>query len=305
MPFDLHQRLSEFSYGYGVTREIQALLESIGLRSTPFLPSLLHEAKIGCDVYFDRPGVALLIQFKLGQELKQFRRSDMSNPTPELDKPFWRFVVDTAEEYGQYDLLLKSEQAGAEVFYIAPRFSEWVHYANAFEKNEVLDNSLLIKPSDIETKLRANGESDGLHRIVYDQSRIYLCSTPTRMEEANLKSIALGIQSKISESDKSFAEHLKKILNNFGQRREIKRLPDDKIETQSWRPSRFALYDLRPARIMQYEQVGDGTNQIEEERARRIEELGSRAETKEDVMFATVGIETWATGSQLIAVTEN
>jgi uncharacterized protein Ymh len=41
---DLHERLSEFSYGYGVTREVEALLMSVGLHATPFLPSLLHEA---------------------------------------------------------------------------------------------------------------------------------------------------------------------------------------------------------------------------------------------------------------------
>ena len=52
MPIDLHQRLSEFSYGYGVTREAERLLRSVGLRPTPFLPNLLHEAKLGFDVAF-------------------------------------------------------------------------------------------------------------------------------------------------------------------------------------------------------------------------------------------------------------
>jgi hypothetical protein len=39
MPVDLHQRLSEFSYGYGVTREVEQLLVSVGIHSTPFMPS--------------------------------------------------------------------------------------------------------------------------------------------------------------------------------------------------------------------------------------------------------------------------
>jgi hypothetical protein len=44
VPMDLHDQLSEFSYGYGVTREVERQLASVGLRPTPFLPSLLHEA---------------------------------------------------------------------------------------------------------------------------------------------------------------------------------------------------------------------------------------------------------------------
>jgi hypothetical protein len=67
VPVDLHQRLSEFSYGYGVTREVERLLQSAGLRTTPFLPSLLQEKKLAFDVAFDRPGAPLLLQFKLGE----------------------------------------------------------------------------------------------------------------------------------------------------------------------------------------------------------------------------------------------
>ena len=84
MPIDLHERLSEFSYGYGVTREVERLLRSVGLRPTPFLPSLLEEAKLGFDVAFKRPGAALLLQFKLGEALQRFVRADKSKPAPAL-----------------------------------------------------------------------------------------------------------------------------------------------------------------------------------------------------------------------------
>jgi hypothetical protein len=117
LPVDLHQRLSEFSYGYGVTREVERLLGSLGLQTTPFLPSLLQEAKVGFDVAFDRPGTPLLLQFKLGEALQRLRRQDRSQPPPMLGRPFWRFSVDTSEPNGQFDLLLKAEQAGAEVYY--------------------------------------------------------------------------------------------------------------------------------------------------------------------------------------------
>ena|SRR5437879_1533597 len=54
---DLHERLSEFSYGYGVTRDVEQLLASVGIRTVPFLPSLLQEKQIGFDVGFGERGV--------------------------------------------------------------------------------------------------------------------------------------------------------------------------------------------------------------------------------------------------------
>lgn len=65
----LDEKLSEFSYGYGVTREIEDDFASRGLRAVPFFPSLLHEGKLGYDVRFDLPGQLHFLQFKLGKEL--------------------------------------------------------------------------------------------------------------------------------------------------------------------------------------------------------------------------------------------
>jgi hypothetical protein len=161
VPVDLHNRLSEFSYGYGVTREVERQLVSIGLHPTPFLPSLLHEAMLGFDVKFDRLGVALLLQFKLGEALQRFRRDDISRPPPPLGKPFWRFSIDTAEQDGQFDLLLKAEQAQAEVYYVAPRFTSWDSYVSEFQSERVLYESLLLRPSEIEAKLANQGAADG------------------------------------------------------------------------------------------------------------------------------------------------
>jgi hypothetical protein len=86
----------------------------VGLRTTPFLPSLLQEKKLAFDVAFDRPGAPLLLQFKLGVALQRLKRQDPTKPSPVLGRPFWRFNVDTAEPNGQFDLLLKAEQ-GSEI----------------------------------------------------------------------------------------------------------------------------------------------------------------------------------------------
>src|SRR5438874_119031 len=132
---DLHERLSEFSYGYGVTREVEALLAGVGLQATPFLPSLLHEASLGFDVSFNSSGTVVLLQFKLGSELKRFHRAPPSQPIPLLERPFWRFTVDASEP--QFQRLAEYEQANAEVYYVAPRFSHWAAYDLAFQNGEI------------------------------------------------------------------------------------------------------------------------------------------------------------------------
>jgi hypothetical protein len=101
MPIELHERLSEFSYGYGVTREVENRLKAVGLSAVPFLPSLLQEGSLGFDVAFKLRGAPLMIQFKLGQAMRRFS----PGPRPLLNQPFWRYHVDTAEPDGQFELL--------------------------------------------------------------------------------------------------------------------------------------------------------------------------------------------------------
>src|SRR5262249_10215203 len=154
-------------------------------------------AVLGFDVKFDRPGAALLLQFKLGEALQRFRRDDLSKPPPLLGKPFWRFSIDTAEQEGQYDLLLKAEQAQAEVYYVAPRFTTWDTYVSEFQCERVLYKSLLLRPSEIEEKLGDQGVADGPHRIVYDQSNVIVCSAPIPLNEQSAEDMAITIRQKI------------------------------------------------------------------------------------------------------------
>jgi hypothetical protein len=259
----------------------------------PFLPSLLHEAEIGCDVHFDRPGVALLIQFKLGQELKQFRRKKPSITTPDLDRPFWRFEVDTAEEDGQYDLLLKAESAGAEVYYVAPRFTDWDRYAAAFQSAEVLDHSLMMRPSNIDGKLRAQGEPDGPHKVVYDTRRVYVFSAPIQVGESRKEDVSRSIKEVVKEREEPMGSALKRILNSFSERREIRLASDAEPAT--------AYSSLAAASSPR--EIGRSFQEMKRERTERLQALGSRSRTEEDAIFASVGIETWASGSQLVAVT--
>jgi hypothetical protein len=195
---NLHERLSEYSYGYGVTREYELRLTRAGLRPTPFLPSLLHEGELGFDVGFKTKGRVVALQFKLGQELQRFRRSTKSPSIPSpLRRPFWRFTIDTRGH--QFKRLIEFEKAGAEVLYVAPRFSTWIAYDQAFQDGEVVKRSLTLKPSKVLSALRKVRARAGDHRIIYDKSRRYVCSDPIAVPEEDPDRLAVEIAVRVRE----------------------------------------------------------------------------------------------------------
>jgi hypothetical protein len=287
---DLHERLSEYSYGYGITRETEKLLKNNGIRAVPFLPNLIQEKDLGFDVGFNRPGVALLFQFKLGHSLKVFRRTDLSVPPPILDRPYWRFNVDTAEPDGQFETLLKAEQDGAETYYIAPRFSDWAHYAELFDQETILDSSLLIRPSEIRTALVNKGDPDGPHRIVYDRYGVHVCSKHVQIEEVNGDTMISKVASAVRERKEAVGVVLNDIFKGFDNRMSVRRQKDTKIEDLAMTGSE-----------MGYRSTGYLT---QNQRARRFEKLLSRAQSRDQAVAATVGLELWALGIQLIVAVD-
>ena len=196
---DLHERLSEFSYGYGVSREVEDLLASVGLRPTPFLPSLLHEAQLGFDVKFQDLGRIVVLQFKLGEELKRFHRTDPTQSIPSLSRPFWRYKVDTTGH--QFRLLEDLETRHSDVYYVAPRFSSWQEYDKAFQEKKVLENSLILKPSEINRGISQQGAAPGVHRIAYDGWRRYVCSEPVELIEQRPRQMAHEIAANIRNGE--------------------------------------------------------------------------------------------------------
>ncbi|KKW90175.1 hypothetical protein [Sphingobium chungbukense] len=288
---ELHERLSEFSYGYGVTREVERFLEAAGLAAVPFMPSLIHEKEIGFDVGFNRRGAPLLLQFKLGQSLTRFRRSNPGDTIPYLDRPFWRFNVDTAEPEGQFETLLKAEQDGAEVYYVAPKFSDWPDYSEAFEDGEVLNRSALMRPSEIREALIAEGEPDGPHRIVYDKARVYVCSRPSRIFGVGLDEAIEQFAEKIRSSDRTLEDVLDDVLEGFEYRDEVRRF-DHQVEVKK---------DLRDHRV-----PGRASPEtIRTDRKRRLEKFMARSKTEEDAIAAAVGTEFWMLGIQMIMAVED
>jgi hypothetical protein len=283
---ELHERLSEFSYGYGVTREAEKLLAGVGIRAVPYMPNLIDEKKIGFDVAFNKGGTLLLLQFKLGQSLTRFHRTDKSYPAPALTRPFWRFSIDTAEPDGQFETLLKAENDGAEVYYAAPRFSDWPYYAQFFEAEAVLDHSVLVRPSVIRSALVGSGASDGAHRIVYDAEGVHVCSRPMRISESSPHGMASNTAQQIRQKRLTLAHVLDDVLSGFNSRSEIRR-PAEQSET---------VGELVPGRAPLEFSRG--------ERDRRFHALLERSRSREDAVAAVVGMELWTLGIQLIFVFE-
>ena len=180
---DLRERLSEFSYGYGVTREAQKFLELEGMKATPFLPNLIHENQLGFDVSFNDAGRLFALQFKLGEELTRFHRGKHQTTAPDLDRPFWRFNVDVNSD--QFVRLYDLELSGAETFYAAPRFRSWTEYEWAFRNERVLKKSMLIRPSEIHHAIASAGSTSSRHRVVYDTNSKYVCSEPVKVHDSS------------------------------------------------------------------------------------------------------------------------
>jgi hypothetical protein len=212
---NLHERLSEYSYGFGATREVQLLLEAIGLKPTPFLPNLLHEEQLGFDVGFKDQGHVVVLQFKLGHELKRFHRQHPTQSIPDLDHPFWRFSVDTGGH--QFQRLQEFEAQNADTYYVAPRFSDWLAYDRAFQNGTVLDNSLLIKPGDIAAAVNGQSGAIGVHRVVYDRTSRYVCSETKGVREYRPAEMAAEVNMHVRESSTTLES---RVVELFERRRD-------------------------------------------------------------------------------------
>lgn len=310
MPIELSERLSEYSYGYGVTREVEDALASVGLQTVPFLPNLIHEAKLGFDAGFDlgetfsRQGAALMLQFKLGQSLRRFVRKAPNLIKPSLRKPFWRFNVDTAEPDGQFELLLRAEQDGAEVYYAAPRFTDWSHYLEIFKTKSVIDSSLLIKPSEIRDKLVATGQADGPHRIVYDHVGVYVCSSPAKLPEVHLEELAAATAER-ARSGVPLGAVVRRLYEGLDKRAEIRRPvePQRKGDSdESGYERNLAAYS--PGQLRQVA-VGDRPSEpyLQRRRESALAQFRVRSESEEAALAAVFATEAWAAGAQMILVT--
>ena len=228
---DLREQLSEFSYGYGVTREIETCFSGVGINTVPFLPNLVQEGKLGFDVGFDLncPGRFVFLQFKLGQERQRYRRNNPGDDIPALARPFWSFRIDTTG--GQFSRLLELQAKGMEVYYTAPRFSTWSQFGEIYSRGEIMENSLILKPSEIDTNISTQKVNS--HRIVYDTKTQYVCSEPQELTGVYWPDVVAGIAERLLDPNAETLEmqfnRLKEVVRIQGLRMYVEGIVDPRI----------------------------------------------------------------------------
>jgi len=225
-----------------------------------------------------------MLQFKLGQAMRRF----VPAPRPPLRQPFWRFHIDTAEPDGQFELLLRAEQDGADVFYIAPKFHDWEIYLEAFEHRRVIRSSLIVGPREIRGTLDAHSVPDGKHKIVYDKRRAYLCSEPLELASVHAADLAGKIRARIESRETPLGNVLEKVLEGFDNRSAIRR-------------SRAAERRDDPEREVYAIPSDEGRQPLL--RRQRLERLLRSGRDREEAIALAVGAEAWSSGAQLIFVT--
>ena len=162
------------------------------------------------------------------------------------------------------------------MYYIAPRFTTWDKYMLMFQAEDLLAQSLLVSPSEIDAKLESQGEPDGRHHIVYDQGNVFVCSEPIRLEETKGLDMAVAVRGKVEQRKQRTEDALKDVYDGLGSRRDIRGRPRDQGHD-----ARTITPDLFP-------ELGDSPSKVRPGSGREI---------------CRGRVETWAIGAQLFAVT--
>ena len=139
--------ISEFSYGFALTRELYQTPE-MGLRAAPVFPTTFREGQPGggWDVEIDKPSAPLFVQFKVCDRMvagtcKEARRG--------LSRPCYRMHLRSARVSRQHEMLLQLEQEGPDVRYAAPMFHTVKQLNDAFVTGTVRNRSVWMRPSEI------------------------------------------------------------------------------------------------------------------------------------------------------------
>jgi hypothetical protein len=167
--------ISEFSYGYALT---ETLIQGVKrrLRLAPIFPSLIEEGRTGggYDVKIPFPGAPLFLQFKLSHRM--VRASAIEERQGVLHTPFYRMHLRPTKHSQQHPMLLALEKSGADVYYAAPYFHTPAELNAAYASNDVRNQSIFIRPSEIGA-LPDQHE----HHVAFKRRRpIYICSNQPR-----------------------------------------------------------------------------------------------------------------------------
>lgn len=182
--------ISEFSYGFALTRE---LIESIGLPlvEAPFFPSLIQEGQgPGIDVGLNFSGILVFLQFKLSHYM--VRNSAIEVQNSPMSVPLYRMYLMPTSRSQQHPSLLLLEQIvapdGHLVFYATPAFHLLNELNDAYFSGEVEARSWFFRPSDI-----GQLPDDDEHFVSFNNtSGPWRFSEPEQIKHSEFRSLIFG-----------------------------------------------------------------------------------------------------------------
>ena len=137
---------SEFSYGYALTQEL-ASGKFGSLIAAPIFPSLVREGRSGggYDIHLPFAGAPLFLQFKLSHYLHRSNALEWG----EYFSPYYRMYLRPIRYSDQHNLLIDLENAGNQVYYVAPEFHTVEELNDAYASRNVYHRSAFFSPVDI------------------------------------------------------------------------------------------------------------------------------------------------------------
>ncbi|MGO9357788.1 MAG: hypothetical protein ACLP1D_08930 [Xanthobacteraceae bacterium] len=191
--------ISEFSYGFALTRELIALTET--LKAAPVFPSLIAEGKKGggYDVNLDIPGFPLFIQFKRSECMIR-RSARETKPPMNFGTPFYRMKITEKWRSAQHEMLLELDAEPNVVFYAAPLFHTIEELNKAYREGTVSEQSCYVPPSKI-------GKLDGdSHHVAFDAKRFLTCSEPREIEGIGGLQLPAWVEQRLNHDSRRFGD---------------------------------------------------------------------------------------------------
>jgi hypothetical protein len=196
--------------------------------------------------------------------------------------------------------LLKAENDGAEVYYVAPRLADWPHYINLFQQEEVLEHSVMVTPIEIRNALVAQGAPDGPHRIVYDRAAVHVCSSPVSIRDVRPTVLAEAVTNRVHDGLSKLGNVMRSIYLGLAERSAIRRPQPSRTDQESNIYPNAGYRTLAPYEFD--ERLPYASTRLQ--RAKRLEQLRERSKSEDDAVAAAVGLELWGLGIQLILVVD-
>lgn len=203
-------QFSEFSYGYCLTEDL-IVGQGTQLTAAPVFPSLIEEGQpgVGYDVRFDRPGTPLFLQFKLVHQM--VRGTANETKKGHFHPPFYRMHLRPRKISDQHQSLLSLEQAGNDVFYVAPGFHTTAALNTNYAQRRVWDRSFRINPSLIGAL-----PDDKAHHVTFRQAngtwRFYSEEPSKEGHAQETEAIAASLQKKIVQrGERNLREQLEEL----------------------------------------------------------------------------------------------